>query len=135
MVQFGWGSKQCCIQVVEIDMISVVVEFIVQDKDLMKILLYVVGVLVLLGWLVCSVEEVWEVVQEIYGLVVVKLCDGNQGKGVVVCICMCEEVMMVYEVVVDILLDVIVECYIFGYDYCLFVVGKYLVVVVCCDLL
>ena len=126
MVQFGWGAKQRRIQAAEIDSTSAIAESIAQDKDLTKQLLHAAGVPVPLGRPVDSVDEAWQVAQEIGLPVVVKPQDGNQGKGVTVNITERAAFDAAYETA-ERYGTVMVEKFLPGHDYRLLVVGHKLV--------
>jgi len=126
MVQFGWGAKQRRIQAAEIDSTSAIAESIAQDKDLTKTLLHAAGVPVPLGKPVDSLEEAWQVAQDIGLPVVVKPQDGNQGKGVTVNITDREAFNAAYETA-DRYGKVMVEKFLPGHDFRLLVVGNKLV--------
>ena len=126
MVQFGWGSKQRRIKAAETDTTSAIAESIAQDKDLTKQLLHAAGVPVPLGRPVDSLEEAWQVAQEIGLPVVVKPQDGNQGKGVTVNITERDAFDAAYETA-ERYGNVMVEKFLPGHDYRLLVVGNKLV--------
>jgi len=126
MVQFGWGAKQRRIQAAEIDSTSAIAESIAQDKDLTKTLLHAAGVPVPLGKPVDSLDEAWQVAQNIGLPVVVKPQDGNQGKGVTVNITDREAFNAAYETA-DRYGKVMVEKFLPGHDFRLLVVGNKLV--------
>ena len=126
MVQFGWGAKQRRIQAAEIDSTSAIAESIAQDKDLTKTLLHAAGVPVPLGKPVDSLEEAWQVAQDIGLPVVVKPQDGNQGKGVTVNITDRDAFNAAYETA-DRYGKVMVEKFLPGHDFRLLVVGNKLV--------
>ncbi|MFM7026985.1 MAG: cyanophycin synthetase [Limnohabitans sp.] len=126
MVQFGWGARQRRIQAAEIDSTSAIAESIAQDKDLTKQLLHAAGVPVPLGRPVSTLEEAWQVAQDIGLPVVVKPQDGNQGKGVTVNITDRTAFDAAYETA-DRYGTVMVEKYLPGQDYRLLVVGNKLV--------
>ena len=126
MVQFGWGSRQRRIQAAETDTTSAIAESIAQDKDLTKQLLHAAGVPVPLGRPVDSLEEGWQVAQEIGLPVVVKPQDGNQGKGVTVNITDRGAFNAAYETA-ERYGKVMVEKFLPGSDYRLLVVGHKLV--------
>lgn len=126
LVQFGWGSRQRRIWAAEVDSTSAVSESIAQDKDLCKTLLSAAGVPVPIGRPVDSVEEAWEVAQEIGLPVVLKPQDGNQGKGVTVNIVTREHLEIAYRAAKDIG-HVMVEKYLPGSDFRLLVVGGKLI--------
>ncbi|MBQ0929483.1 cyanophycin synthetase [Ideonella sp. 4Y16] len=126
LVQFGWGSKQRRIWAAEVDSTSAVSESIAQDKDLTKTLLRAAGVPVPLGRPVDSVDEAWEVAEEIGLPVVVKPQDGNQGKGVTVNITSREHLELAYKAAEEIG-QPMVEKFLPGSDYRLLVVGHKLV--------
>ncbi|MBM3386087.1 MAG: cyanophycin synthetase [Betaproteobacteria bacterium] len=126
MVQFGWGAKQRRIQAAEIDSTSAIAESIAQDKDLTKQLLHAAGVPVPLGRPVDTLEQAWQVAQEIGLPVVLKPQDGNQGKGVSVNITERAAFDAAYETA-ERYGTVMVEKFLPGHDYRLLVVGHKLV--------
>lgn len=123
LVQFGWGSRQRRIQAAEIDATSTVAESIAQDKELSKKLLLAAGVAVPLGRPVTSLEDAWNVAQDIGFPVVAKPQDGNQGKGVSVNINTREELEQAYRAA-ERYGVVMVEKYLPGQDFRLLVVGN-----------
>jgi len=127
MVQFGWGAKQRRIQAAETDTTSAIAESIAQDKDLTKQLLHAAGVPVPMGRPAHSMEEAWQIAQEIGLPVVVKPQDGNQGKGVTVNITDQAAFNAAYETAERYGSCVLVEKYLPGHDYRLLVVGNKLV--------
>ena len=126
LVQFGWGSKQRRIWAAEVDSTSAVSESIAQDKDLCKTLLSAAGVPVPRGRPVHSVDEAWEVAEEIGLPVVLKPQDGNQGKGVTVNITTREGLEAAYKAAEEIG-TVMVEKFLPGSDFRLLVVGNRLI--------
>jgi cyanophycin synthetase len=126
LVQFGWGAKQRRIWAAEVDTTSAVSESIAQDKDLTKTLLRAAGVPVPLGRPVDSVDDAWEVAQEIGLPVVIKPQDGNQGKGVTVNITTREGLEAAYRTAEEIG-QPMVEKFLPGSDYRLLVVGHKLI--------
>ena len=126
MVQFGWGARQRRIQAAETDTTSAIAESIAQDKDLTKQMLHAAGVPVPLGRPVDSLEEAWQVAQDIGLPVVVKPQDGNQGKGVTVNITDREAFNAAYETA-ERYGTVMVERFLPGHDFRLLVVGNKLV--------
>lgn len=127
LVQFGWGSRQRRIQAAETDASSAIAEAIAQDKDLTKRLLDMAGIPVPQGRPVSTLDEAWQVAQEIGWPVVVKPQDGNQGKGVVVNITTREQLEQAYAVAAGISDEVLVERHLRGLDFRLLVVGNQLV--------
>ncbi|WP_343293853.1 cyanophycin synthetase [Vandammella animalimorsus] len=123
LVQFGWGSRQRRIQAAEVDATSTVAESIAQDKELTKKLLLAAGVPVPLGRPVASLDEAWQVAQEVGLPVVAKPQDGNQGKGVTVNIQTFAELEAAY-LAAEKYGVVMVEKYLPGQDYRLLVVGN-----------
>ncbi|RRD66813.1 cyanophycin synthetase [Comamonadaceae bacterium OH2310_COT-174] len=123
LVQFGWGSRQRRIQAAEVDATSTVAESIAQDKELTKKLLLAAGVPVPLGRPVASLDEAWQVAQEVGLPVVAKPQDGNQGKGVTVNIQTFAELEAAYRAAEKYGV-VMVEKYLPGQDYRLLVVGN-----------
>lgn len=127
MVQFGWGSQQRRIQAAETDHTSAIAESIAQDKELTKTLLDAAGVPVPNGRPVKDAEDAWAAACEIGGPVVIKPRDGNQGKGVAVNIETREQVLAAFAASSEVSDDIMVERFIPGFDFRLFVVGKNLV--------
>lgn len=127
LVQFGWGSKQRRIQAAETSSTSAIAESIAQDKELTKKLLEAAGVPVPNGRLVDDAEDAWKAACEIGGPVVVKPCDGNQGKGITVNVDSREQVMTAYAAAEAISSEVIVERFLPGHDFRILVVGGKLV--------
>ena len=126
MVQFGWGARQRRIQAAETDTTSAIAESIAQDKDLTKQLLHAAGVPVPLGRPADSLEQAWQIAQDIGLPVVVKPQDGNQGKGVTVNISDQTTFNAAYETA-ERYGTVMVEKFLPGHDYRLLVVGHKLV--------
>lgn len=126
LVQFGWGARQRRIQAAEIDSTSAVAESIGQDKDLTKRLLHAAAVPVPQGQPVSSVEQAWEVAQQVGLPVVVKPQDGNQGKGVTVNVASRAQLQAAYANAAG-YGTVMVERFLPGHDFRLLVVGDRLV--------
>ncbi len=82
LVQLGHGSSQRRIWTAETDHTSAIAEEIASDKDLTKSLLSSCGVPVPQGQLVQTLEEAWEVAQDVGLPVAIKPEDGNHGRGV-----------------------------------------------------
>ena len=126
LVQLGWGKKQRRFQAAEVDQTSCIAESIAQDKDLTKKLLRACGVPVPIGRPVSDIEDGWKAANEIGLPVVVKPQDGNQGKGVTVCIYEREHFDIAYRAA-EPYGEVMVESYLPGHDFRLLVVGDQLV--------
>ena len=126
MVQFGWGAKQRRIQAAEVDTTSAIAESIAQDKALTKSLLHAAGVPVPLGKPATTLEQAWQIAQEVGLPVVVKPQDGNQGKGVSVNISDRTAFEKAYSTALRYGV-VMVEKFLPGHDYRLLVVGNKLV--------
>jgi cyanophycin synthetase len=126
MVQFGWGAKQRRIQAAEVDTTSAIAESIAQDKALTKSLLHAAGVPVPLGKPATTLEQAWQIAQEVGLPVVVKPQDGNQGKGVSVNISDRTTFDKAYATALRYGV-VMVEKFLPGHDYRLLVVGNKLV--------
>ena len=126
LVQLGWGAKARRIWAAEVDSTSAVSESIAQDKDLCKTLLSAAGVPVPTGRPVDSVDEAWDVAQEIGLPVVLKPQDGNQGKGVTVNVASREHLEIAYRAAEEIG-HVMVEKFLPGSDFRLLVIGNKLV--------
>jgi cyanophycin synthetase len=126
MVQFGWGAKQRRIQAAEVDTTSAIAESIAQDKALTKSLLHAAGVPVPLGKPATTLEQAWQIAQDVGLPVVVKPQDGNQGKGVSVNISDRAAFDKAYATALRYGV-VMVEKFLPGHDYRLLVVGNKLV--------
>jgi cyanophycin synthetase len=127
LVQFGWGSHQRRIRAAETDRSSAIAESIAQDKELTKRLLRAAGVPVPIGRPVDSAEDACAAAAEIGGPVVIKPRDGNQGKGVAVNVETRDQILAAYAAATEVSSDIIVERYLSGHDYRMFVVGNHLV--------
>ena len=126
LVQLGWGKKQRRFQAAEVDQTSCIAEAIAQDKDLTKKLLRACGVPVPIGRPVSDIEDGWVAANEVGLPVVVKPQDGNQGKGVTVCIYERDHFDVAYKAA-EPYGEVMVERYLPGHDFRLLVVGDKLV--------
>jgi cyanophycin synthetase len=124
LVQLGYGAKQRRIWTAETDRTSAIAESISRDKDLTKSLLSAAGVPTPEGQLVDSVEEAWEVAQDLGLPVVVKPQDGNHGRGVFTNLSTQSEIQAAYAVAVEEGSGVLVEKFIFGDEHRLLVVGQ-----------
>lgn len=82
LVQLGHGNGQRRIWTAETDHTSAIAEEIASDKDLTKSLLSACGVPVPQGQLVHTLEEAWEIAQDVGLPVAIKPEDGNHGRGV-----------------------------------------------------
>ena len=125
LVQLGYGSRQRRILAAETDRTGAVAQEIAQDKELTRSVLRPLGVPVAEGRPVESVEDAWEVAQEIGGAVVLKPQYGNQGRGVATNLTTREQVLAAYEAAVaaSAAAAVIVETFARGADHRVLVVG------------
>lgn len=127
LVQLGHGSRQRKILAAASSQTSAIAEDIVQDKDLTRVLLRELGLPVPNGRRVVSAEDAWIAAQEIGLPVVVKPCDGNQGRGVAVNLFTREQVMAAYDAALEESSSIITEQFSAGLDYRLLVIGRELI--------
>ena len=123
LVQLGYGSVQRRIWTAETDRTSAIAEGIAGDKDLTKRLISAVGVPVPTGEVAESVEQAWEVAQDVGLPVVVKPSDGNHGRGVSLDLTRREDIEAAWKVADGEGSEVIIERYIPGDEHRVLVVG------------
>ncbi|WP_137939072.1 cyanophycin synthetase [Chitinivorax sp. B] len=129
LVQLGQGALQRRIWTAETDRTSAIAESISSDKDLTKRLLESCGVPVPAGQVVSSVEEAWEVAQDIGLPVVVKPTDANHGRGVSLDLINEADVHAAFTLAEQEGSEVIVERFVRGDEHRLLVVGNRVVAV------
>lgn len=122
LVQLGYGVYQKRIYASETSNTSSIAVEVCQQKSLTNHILNSVGVPVPDGRVADSVDEAWEIAQEIGMPVVVKPAGGNQGKGVSVNLNDEAHVREAYAIAKQFDSDVLVERYIVGEDYRLLVI-------------
>jgi cyanophycin synthetase len=127
LVQLGQGAKARRICTAETDRTSAIAESIAQDKQLTRMLLASIGVPVPVGRPVASMEEAWQVAQEIGVPVVVKPQFGNHGRGVATNLTTRDQVFKAYEAAKLEGRHILVETYAPGVDHRLLVIGNHLV--------
>ncbi|NYT22362.1 cyanophycin synthetase [Alcaligenaceae bacterium] len=123
LVQLGYGARQRRIWTAETDRTSAIAEGISRDKELTRGLLQACGVPVPRGRVADTLDEAWEMAQDIGLPVVIKPLDGNHGRGVFTNLSTRDEVAMAYRVAVEEGSSVIVEQFIQGDEHRLLVVG------------
>lgn len=82
LVQLGYGALSQRIWTAETERTPAIAENISRDKNLTKTLLRACGLPVPKGDVANSIEDAWEIAQNIGLPVVVKPTDGNHGRGV-----------------------------------------------------
>jgi cyanophycin synthetase len=127
LVQLGYGACQRRIWTAETDRTSAIAEGISRDKELTRSLLQSCGVPVPQGCVVESLEDAWDVAQDLGLPVVVKPLDGNHGRGVFTHLTTRTEVETAYRVAQQEGSCVIVEQFIYGDEHRLLVVGQRMV--------
>ncbi|SHN06447.1 cyanophycin synthetase [Duganella sacchari] len=124
MFLLGWGAQQKRLQAtITGDTGHIAVE-IACDKQLTKTLLQEAGVPVPEGVTVRSVEQAQRAARQLGGLVTLKPLDGNHGRGVTTRCGTPEEVETAFERAREHGRTIIVERYIKGDDYRIFVAGE-----------
>lgn len=129
ILQLGYGKKQRRMEATLTDKTSCISVDIACDKELTKEILNGIGLPVPQGRCVQSEEGVINVCKEIGFPIVIKPLDGNQGKGVTVCIKNEEVAKSAYEIASKINKKVLVERYFEGRDYRVLVIDKKVVAV------
>lgn len=129
LVQLGYGIHQRRIWTAETDRTSAIADSISRDKNLTKSLLQSCGVPVPEGELVASVEEAWEVANDIGFPVVIKPLDGNHGRGVSTNLSERSEIEAAFAAAREESDNVLVERFILGNEHRLLVVGDKVVAV------
>jgi cyanophycin synthetase len=127
LVQLGHGAAQRRICTAETDATSAIAEMIAQDKQLTRSLLHAVGVPVPEGRPVADAEDAWIAAEELGPPVVVKPQYGNHGRGVATNLSTREQVIDAYAAAREEGSSILVERFIPGSDYRLFVVGDRLI--------
>jgi cyanophycin synthetase len=127
LILLGHGARQRRISTAETDLTGAIAESIAQDKELTRDLLRQVGVPVPEGRPVVSVEDAWEVAEDIGGPVVVKPRYGNHGRGVTTNLSSREQVAAAYMLAREESRHIVVERFATGFDYRLLVVGGKLI--------
>jgi cyanophycin synthetase len=119
----GYGQYQRKIQAAMTDQTSCIGVDIAGDKQLTRKILSSAAVPVPFGKVVRSEEEILEGFREFEGSVVVKPCQGNQGKGVSLNLKTESEVLAAFRLAEVYDSQVIIEEYIEGNNYRLLVIG------------
>jgi len=129
LVQLGYGCNQKRIQATVTGNTSCIGVDIACDKNLTKEILSSAGIPVPYGGVVSSEEEALELAKQIGFPVVVKPCEGNQGKGVTLDLNSEKEVLSAFSIANTYSSKIIVEKYISGKHYRILVVGDKVVAV------
>jgi cyanophycin synthetase len=129
LIQLGYGCHQKRIQATVTGQTSCIAVDIACDKNLTKAILTDAGIPVPYGGVVDTEEEAWELAKQIGFPLVVKPCDGNQGKGVTLDLNSEKEVVSAFAIASTYSQRMIVEKYIPGKHYRILVVGDSVVAV------
>ncbi len=130
LVQLGTGCHQRRIQATTTGLTSAIAVDVACDKTLTKQVLSACGIPVPYGDLARTEEGAICIADELGGPVVVKPCDGNQGKGVTLNLTTHEEVRTAFRVAMSYSdRGVIVERYVEGRHYRVLVVGDRVIAV------
>lgn len=129
LIQLGYGCNQKRIQATITGYTSCIGVDIAGDKNLTKKLLAEIGIPVPDGGVVCTEEAALELAKEVGFPLVVKPCDGNQGKGVALDLNSEKEVLSAFAIANNYSPRIIVEKYIQGKHYRVLVVGDRVVAV------
>ena len=127
LYQLGYGRYQRKIQAAMTDQTSCIGVDIAGDKQLTRKILHDSAIPVPRGLLIRSEEEILRRFREFNQSVVVKPCQGNQGKGVSLDLRTENEVLSAFRLAEAYDSKVIIEEYIKGNNYRLLVVGGKLV--------
>ncbi len=127
LVQLGYGALSQRIWTAETERTPAIAENISRDKNLTKTLLRACGLPVPKGDVANSIEDAWELAQNIGLPVVVKPTDGNHGRGVFIGLTTKEEVEESYRIASEEGSHVLIEGYIPGTEHRLLIVGGELV--------
>ena len=129
LVQLGYGARQQRIQGTLTQRTSCIAVDIATDKEMTKILLSQHGIPVPPGGLVTSEQAAVEISRSLGGIMVIKPCDSNQGKGVSLRVRCARGVRKAYRIATGYSDRVIVERYVEGRNYRVLVVGGEVVAV------
>ncbi len=129
LVQLGYGARQRRIQGTLTQRTSCIAVDIATDKEMTKLLLSQHGIPVPPGGLVTSEPAAVELGHSLTGMMVVKPCDSNQGKGVSLKVRGTRGVRKAYRVASQYSDGVIVERYVEGRNYRVLVVAGEVVAV------
>jgi len=124
LYQLGYGRFQRRIQAAMTDKTSCISVDIAGDKQLTRKILADSGIPVPHGKVVCSEEEILEIFRSWKQSLVVKPCNGNQGKGVSLDLNNEKEVLTAFRLAQDYDSRVIIEEYVSGRNFRLLVIGN-----------
>ncbi len=127
LIQLGQGATQHRLRMAATDRTSFIAEWISRDKLLTKQLLQKAGLPVAAGRLVLDADDACRAAGDIGGVVVVKPCDADFGRGVSVELTDPSEIRGAYEFARSYSANVLVETYLPGYWHRLLVVNGELV--------
>lgn len=127
LLQLGYGKKQKRVQATITSNTNCIGVDLSCDKIATKKLLSEAGIPVPLGGLVKKEEEVLAIFSDLQGPVVVKPCNGSQGKGVNINLLEEKQVRAAFRIAKNYSEEVVVEQSIVGRDYRLLVVNGQLV--------
>ncbi len=129
LVQLGTGCRQHRLQATTTGSTSAIAVDVACDKTLTKQVLSACGIPVPYGDIARTEDGAVRIADELGGPVVVKPCDGNQGKGVTLNLTTHEEVRTAFRVARSYSERVIVERYVEGRHYRVLVVGDRVIAV------
>ncbi len=127
LLQLGTGKYQKRVQATLTSDTSCIAADIVGDKSLTKEVLRAAGIPVPRGKMVGSIEEALEAWRQMGFPVVVKPCDGNQGKGVSLNLSSEDDLAQAFTIASRYSNQILIEEYIQGKHYRLLVVGGRLI--------
>ncbi|MBZ4653391.1 MAG: cyanophycin synthetase [Peptococcaceae bacterium] len=127
LLQLGYGIKQQRVQATITGLTSCISVDIAGDKNLTKQLLAEGGIPVPWGDVARTEDEAVKIAVKLGDSVVVKPCNGNQGKGVTLNLKSEAEIRTAFRIAKEYSEDIIVEKYIVGKHYRLLVVGNKMV--------
>lgn len=123
LVQLGYGARQQRVWGGETSRTSAIAQGVAANRMLSRKLLQSCGLAVPEGRKVESAEDAWDAAQEFGMPVVVRPCDGDQGRGVSLRPGTREEIEAAYRLAFEVDSEVLVERFVSGHEYRLLVVG------------
>ena len=129
LFQVGYGIHRKMIEASCNSHTSAISELIAKDKDLCKQILEKIGIPVPKGFYINGRSQLLEKYRQFNGPVVLKPYNGNHGDGVITNIRSEQELVAAYDIVETINSSMLIEDFITGDDYRVFVVGDKVVAV------
>ena len=125
-VQLGQGKYQRKIEATMMDNTSALGVEIADDKERTKSILSSMGIPVPQGYSADNIEEALEIAENVGYPVVVKPLSGNHGRGITINITNPEELLIAFKKAEEICDTVLVEKYLYGFDFRVLVIdGKF----------